>query len=454
MRIKKISIKGLFDTFNHEITLKDYDNVTIIHGPNGYGKTSILRLINGLFNGNLSELKIIPFKEFVIDFDNNKTLTVIQKKIEVEKEGILYSVKYLNFIHNIPDLHLPESYSLISPNESKNLENKFLESYDKESFGVFHIGKSYIWHDRIKGDLVDFDIIIDRYPELFRFEIRRDLSQIKSRIKTQLKKILYVYFIKSQRLLKREVEISKLWREVKKIQTFLTVLKYSSELSELIQTYIGKYAELSQSLDRTFPARLIQGTSERKLYYQPTESEIKNRMEKLEYTISRLIDVGLIDQSETMLLPKTKLEEYTKRVLSFYFNDIEKKLEIFDIIAEKLELLKNILNSLFLFKRLIIDKDRGFLFENLNGVILDPSKLSSGEQNQLILYYELLFKSQQNSLILIDEPEVSLHIAWQKQILKNLIKIAKIGDLNIIISTHSPQIIHNRWDLTVELKGP
>ncbi len=70
------------------------------------------------------------------------------------------------------------------------------------------------------------------------------------------------------------------------------------------------------------------------------------------------------------------------------------------------------------------------------------------------MLYELLFKAKPNSLILIDEPELSLHVAWQAQFLKDLQQIAKLVNIDVLMATHSPDIISDRWDLTVELKGP
>jgi predicted ATP-binding protein involved in virulence len=66
----------------------------------------------------------------------------------------------------------------------------------------------------------------------------------------------------------------------------------------------------------------------------------------------------------------------------------------------------------------------------------------------------LLFKVKPNTLILIDEPEMSLHISWQQEFLKDLQKITKLSGLDILMATHSPDIINDRWDLTVELEKP
>jgi predicted ATP-binding protein involved in virulence len=104
------------------------------------------------------------------------------------------------------------------------------------------------------------------------------------------------------------------------------------------------------------------------------------------------------------------------------------------------------------------NKERGFVFKTHYNSLSDtdnlsPTDLSSGEQHELVLLYELLFKVEPNSLVLIDEPELSLHVGWQSQFLKDLQDIIKLADLDVLMATHSPDIIQDRWDLTVELKG-
>jgi ABC-type glutathione transport system ATPase component len=77
--------------------------------------------------------------------------------------------------------------------------------------------------------------------------------------------------------------------------------------------------------------------------------------------------------------------------------------------------------------------------------------LSSGEQEEIILLYELLFIAPDESLILLDEPETSLHVSWQQMIIEDLHKIAELKQHNYIISTHSPDIIGGNLNLTKDL---
>jgi len=55
---------------------------------------------------------------------------------------------------------------------------------------------------------------------------------------------------------------------------------------------------------------------------------------------------------------------------------------------------------------------------------------------------------------MIDEPEISLHIAWQQDFLNDISAIIDLSKFDVLLTTHSPDIINNRWDLTVALEGP
>src|SRR6185295_8632308 len=81
MRISNIRISNLYGVFNHEIHMRLEDRTTIIHGPNGFGKTAILRLINALFSSKPFEISAIPFQELVFRFDDGAELTIKRTEI-------------------------------------------------------------------------------------------------------------------------------------------------------------------------------------------------------------------------------------------------------------------------------------------------------------------------------------------------------------------------------------
>ena len=186
-----------------------------------------------------------------------------------------------------------------------------------------------------------------------------------------------------------------------------------------------------------------------------TEEQIKNKLDELEEKRSQLEEVGLLDKEQNMdFLPTQQISKNTEEVLTVYVQDVEKKLSIFDEIAAKIDLFKKIINERFLYNRITISRQEGFAFFTRGDRPLPVTSLSSGEQHELVLLYQLLFKVNPDSLILIDEPELSLHVAWQKQFLRDLHEITQLASFDVLIATHSPLIIHDRWDLTVELKGP
>ena len=78
-----------------------------------------------------------------------------------------------------------------------------------------------------------------------------------------------------------------------------------------------------------------------------------------------------------------------------------------------------------------------------HGENLTPYQLSSGEKQMLIILLTVLVQNKQPYTLLMDEPEISLHVDWQQRL------IGLIRDLNpnaqIILTTHSPAVIMNGW---------
>src|SRR5258707_403632 len=88
MRITEIRTKKLFGLFDHTVALNLDQRITIIYGLNGVGKTTILRLVAGLFSARYSALAQIPFEEFVVAFDNGNELKVEKRFVETLSEGV------------------------------------------------------------------------------------------------------------------------------------------------------------------------------------------------------------------------------------------------------------------------------------------------------------------------------------------------------------------------------
>ena len=121
-------------------------------------------------------------------------------------------------------------------------------------------------------------------------------------------------------------------------------------------------------------------------------------------------------------------------------------------LAESLDVFRNIVNSFYTNKVLRISNGRMFI-DLRDGTTLPLDCLSSGEKHILVMFYRLLFLTEPGSFVVFDEPEISLHVSWQQRLGSLLNEICRLRDLQILIATHSPQIIHDMWDLANELKA-
>ena len=79
----------------------------------------------------------------------------------------------------------------------------------------------------------------------------------------------------------------------------------------------------------------------------------------------------------------------------------------------------------------------------LIGETLVPYQLSSGEKQILAILLTVLVEDQQNYVLFMDEPEVSLHIDWQQQLIDLILQLNP--NVQIILTTHSPAVIMNGW---------
>jgi predicted ATP-binding protein involved in virulence len=251
-----------------------------------------------------------------------------------------------------------------------------------------------------------------------------------------------VYLIKEQRLIRQSLQERRFGE--RKISYINTIQEYAKDLSSLIQKKQVESLQITQQLDSSFPKRLLNSTE------KLSERDFARRFESLKKKYEKLQEFGLL--TTVLDVPQYSDNAEDTKVFTVYLSDSEKKTAIFDELLNKIELFTNILNQKrFTFKSIQIDKDNGFVFKMSNGQPLSLSDLSSGEQHEVVLLYELLFKVEPDTLVLIDEPEISLHVSWQHAFIDDLIKIAVMQKIRLIIATHSPMIINNRFDLSVDL---
>jgi predicted ATP-binding protein involved in virulence len=436
MRIKKIVVEGLFNYFNHSVELHMADRVTIMHAPNGFGKTAILLLTEGLFRPRYHYFRTLPFKRFLVTFDSGAELVVTKSAASKGKKG------HERDSVNITVQYGQESLELASPERQDiHVHPDMLESIIPE---LTRIGIE-TWRAG-SGETLDLDEVIENYPELLPH--RQSTRPSDAAWLKELRSKIDVRFIRTDRL--TIPSITRPSRGSRHVSG-PSVNSYSEELASEIKSTLASYAELSQSLDRTFPSRLVMDG----IPPNSTRNPISEKLRNLEEKRKKLTDAGLLDQEKAMPFdPATtsQLDESKLGVLAVYVADVEKKLSVFDALLGKIDLFKKIVNERFRHKQLSISRDRGLVFRTDDDASLAPQSLSSGEQHEIVLLYELLFKVKEDSLVLIDEPEISLHVAWQEEFLQDLLEMTRLSRFDVLLATHSPQIISDRWDLTVELR--
>ena len=435
MKIKSIEIQNLFEIFNYNISFKKDENVLIITGPNGFGKTMVLNIIFNLFNRKFLFFQKLVFEKITLTLDENIKV-IILKTITEGKSKISFSFYDKDKLDNDK---LIETFDY-----STKLELDFERTIDR--YLPVHKISDDKWIDHRTDRILNLEELLNEYADQLPDKFSKNLLRIKSTKVNSILDSTQVHLIREQRLFKKaQNTVERNYREEKE-QTLMieTIQTYAKELKQFILNNIQKSFNQTQALDSSYLDRLI---DEKNII---TENDYNSRLLSLNEKQENLMEFGLYES-------KQKIRDYSKddaKALLVYINDLEQKLIVFDDLLEKLELFTTILNERrFTYKSINISREKGFFFKTSKGKELELNQLSSGEQHEVVLLYELIFNVKPNILVLIDEPEISLHITWQKEFLNDLLKIIKIQNIQVLIATHAPSIINGRWDLVYNLEN-
>lgn len=423
----------------------------ILHGPNGVGKTRLLELVRHTFDINVRKLAQLPFVDARFEFDDSAWIEV-SRAVETSDEPLetseLMQAEALLRVDRCGALHWR------TRTRAGDISEYTIEVGSGEQERRFgHLEP--LWR-RISVNQSAWTFLDSDDPDII--EISEDTKDtnfdriLANRVQENLRDFVTefnVHLIETQRLLNSRYQRRSRHSNTRSSDP-PTVVTYAENLTKRLAEALAMNSRRSQELDRSFPSKLLDEAQANSLF--ESESQIRDRYAQQLALRSRLASIAILDASPELNLPERELETWERRVLSTYLDDTERKLATFEDLGSRLELMKEIINERFLFKRFEIDRETGFAFydEDL-GSRLDITHLSSGEQHELVLMYDLLMKVGEHSLVLIDEPEISLHVAWQKAFLDDLDRIASLTSLRFIIATHSPQIIGSWWDQAVEL---
>ena len=427
MKIRSLKIEKLFELFNYDISFQKNENILIITGPNGFGKTMVLNIIFNLFDRNFLFFYKLVFHKIIFFLDENIEIAIL-KISENDKSEIKFI--FSKDSAKIGEVNLDDMYNIqaVLPFLKRTTSNQWFDFRNRKFFySIKDVLREY-------GDGLSPEILKNNFS-VFPKEIDEILD------------LIGVYFIREQRLFQKanRSRSERNYRiEAEEEIIIDTIQTYAKKLKESILEYSQKSFLKTQELDSSYPKRLI---TEKNSF---TQEEYEEQYKNLKSRLDKLKEFGLYDDRKQDVL---EYNEADKKALSVYLKDFESKLSVFHELVEKLELFTDILNKhRFIYKSIKISPINGFSFETTQGEPLELGQLSSGEQHEVILLYELIFNAKPNNLVLIDEPEISLHVVWQKEFLTDLLQIVKIQRIQVLIATHSPYIINEQWDLVYNLQ--
>ncbi|EGT3618936.1 MULTISPECIES: AAA family ATPase [Clostridium] len=427
--LKSIEIKKLFNIFDYNINLEN-NKLIIITGPNGYGKSTILKILEAVNKVNLSYFYDINFEEITLNFKNNEEKVKLKK---VKNELIINEENISVILENL----FNKEFDGITINNRRYIEKRILER-EKE------YGNEY------------FKTLINKYFNVDSFEfnsiIDNDINVV-SGIKILYDNAEEVYFIKEQRLIKKlsndmeynDVDYKK--RHTRYVgskinRTTEVIDNIPRKIKSIISDLSQKYSKEANIIDSSYPVRLFATN------VGLTENEYKSKIIDIRKKFDKL---NVYDISEVKFEKDIKFKKEHAKALKIYFDDFDKKYQVYEGMLEKFDLFMDIINTKLAFKNIKISKEKGLSIVDMQGEKVKLSMLSSGEKQMIVLFYNLIFEINNESLLLIDEPEISLHISWQQEFMSDVLRVLEKKNINVIVATHSPQILSNYWENQIDL---
>lgn len=375
-----IRVEKLFGHFDYTISFSE-EGMTIITGPNGFGKSTLLRIINALADSDMDYFFDLKFEEIeILEADGDENLLIRKEEERLSVDGVAFDRQ---------DFASWNKYEL----------RRTLEEQPQEQTALLmsRITDIVFAFQRIAGEVYSIE-----EQRLVRSVLRRKINR------TDGKKVF----------------------ERKIIQT---VEEIPDKLKKEISIAANEYSQISSELDSTFPQRLFAQTEG--LTREEFDRELSSMGEKL--TKLQKYEISSFTASADV-----QFKEEDARALKVYFDDFQRKYEKYDRLLEQLELFENVVNKRFRFKKVYISMQEGIWIADEEGDEIPLLRLSSGEKEILVLFYQLIFEVPEGSLLLVDEPEISLHIAWQRMFAEDMQTIVRRKGIKAVIATHSVQIVN------------
>lgn len=407
--LTSVRIDGLLGRPPIEVEL-EASGATVLTGANGTGKSTVLRALDAVARGDWRRFSALPLTELLLRFALGDVV-----RVRRDSEGVLVVVgEYPPW--------------------------RFTPSIEEAGYIVTSSDFAQVSWDFDEMDSRDI-VMVDpgvrrRYQKLIREAPTPEPEWL-----TRFVNAFTVLYVTDQRLVVQDRVVGKGHRTKDAEPVRTAVVAYADDLKERIRSALSEYGERSQALDKAFPNRVLAAMRRAR---QPSLRSAVQALSELEARRSALERAGLISQDDPGPNLGSELREQEVAVIRTYAENALQKYEVLEPLRAQVHAFTRFLNRRYDRKTLRIDRDTGYRIDAAGKANLGPADLSSGEQQLLVLAYQIIFLASENTLVLIDEPELSLHVSWQSSLVDDLVTMGEASHLSFILATHSPTLIGGR----------
>ena len=405
-KLKSIRIKG-FKEKSREVVLNfSAEPVTVIYGENGSGKTTLLKIIHAIFNKN---------EDYLIE-ENISEIDLVYLNAQKEEKALHIKVngKGVNWGDNIKDLTTKTSI-------------------------LFGVNRGII------RDNSDFDISIDPTGRIMDLNENRPLST---------KKIMSLNeFQKATQRIFSTIDKNENWDKENHIAVdTISINEIENAILKQFRTGQRIISDKVQNAFFNTISNAVDIEVEHKNYDLPTDfnERIDKNRDVLLSLVEKLDNSSLQSKLYNFLKNGKKTTEIqdSKIFRAMLVNILEKVEEESLELNSISQLIDSFNDHLYRNKKLVVKDEEAFieLSKNHHHKI---DKLSSGERHLLTFLTLFLIIGRNRDFFIIDEPEISLNMKWQRKLMPLLSELSP--NSQIIVATHSPSIAHKKSNYLVEI---
>lgn len=439
MKITNLTINKLHGHLDYSVQFND--DITFLYGDNGCGKTTILNIITYIITGKIYELFQYQFNEIILSYVSSQTQKEDQIIIVNDKENILVSFNDENIKIDFQKLE----YMSRNADETEEVERFYFSEYPllKNIREVFNY--IYLPLNRNGNVIVDYrnnmrnrKIIQARHSIRHRMgnDFDYNLIGVESLISSAYSRVNFTLNQISEHF---GDEILKTFLDVDNISTLPLAIEYMKRLDKNTIVKIQKdYTAVVKTMLK---------------WDDETEAKINlffdSLIEEIQTAQSPLNDVNTEDFMALMF----KLSELTKITNVIYKAEKteQSKKRVRQPIEDFLNTVNGFIQSNSTNKEIAINNEGVLYLKTPQGNKIDIQSLSSGEKQIITFFAYLVFglPTTNQSIFIVDEPELSLHLNWQRKFVDSIVAINK--NVQLIFATHAPEMIGKHRDKAVKL---